>query len=217
MRIFLAVSLFGRSSVSSSRRPSARRCCAQMGSRMDVAASEAELPVAPDGAQPGGAGNRGGDLRGRCRSSGAPWNRRARRWDARRSPKRLESPPGPQQKPSSHTRCASKCFTFPRMYPPGSSQTPPERAWMTVGPAIGGYPPSSSGRPRSRRNCPCDMAAPDLSIDRSPWLNTKILHPEALGPVARFIFGSLAGNEPDNSCATSSNNSRPYHSATAPL
>jgi hypothetical protein len=101
-----------------------------------------------------------------------------------------------------------KCFTSqprdtPWAAPTADRHLSPERTWATVGPAIGrgGYSARllHNGPDTVGATVAPSLAAPGLSIDRSPWLK----HPEISAGAA-----SLRGNEPDNWCATSSNNSR---------
>jgi hypothetical protein len=169
-------------------------------------------------------GRSGGDLPGRRRSSGAPWNRRPRRRDARKTRKRLESLPAPRRKPSWCTRCASKCFTFPPRDIPWSSQT-------AAGTRLDAGWPGKSVKEAIRAVFFRTVLIPsELPLrhprqarpasDRSPVAQyvAKFLHVEALRARCRVHLRPLCRrNEPDNSCATPSNYSRPYHSATAHL
>lgn len=179
------------------------------------------MPVGPDGADPGvgPAGGRSGDLAVRRRSSGAPWNRRARRRDSRKPPNGLNLHPrrsASRHRPPGARQNASPCRPDTL---PDRAKAPPERAWTTVGPAIGGHPgrllPSGLD-PVGTALATFPGSPTSASTDRRGSIHDEISTSGGIGPRARFIFGSLGGNEPDNSCATSSNNSRPYHSRPPP-
>jgi hypothetical protein len=144
-------------------------------------------------------GRSGGDLPGRRRSSGAPWNGRPRRRDARKTPKRLESLPAPRRKPSWCTRCASKCFSFPPRDIPWASQTAAGtrlddgRPGKSVKEAIRAaffravLIPSELPLRHPRQARPASTDPPSLNT----WRNFCMLR--RYEPVAGFIFGSSAG------------------------
>jgi hypothetical protein len=95
---------------------------------------------------------------------------------------RTESPPRPQRKPRSRTRCSSKMLHLAAQghslgHPYANRHLSPERTWATVGPAIGrgGYSARLHNGPDTVGAAVApSLAAPGLSIDRSPWLK----HPE---------------------------------------